>query len=178
MPPAPPQPAPAQSALPSTDDLRVYELFRERVVEEDAIINHRMTWMFWSQAIILALWGALASQRLNEAVCKSHDLQIQHALLALSVIGVAFSLISFFSVFAAKSEINNIKRAYRRRYPHIYSNDAIPKLTGESWRHFTGHLVDMFATGLLCALWAYFAYYALYYCTLIPQLITNALKTT
>jgi hypothetical protein len=41
------------------DWVTIYRLHRERVTEEDAVINHRMTWMLYSQTILFIMWGGL-----------------------------------------------------------------------------------------------------------------------
>jgi hypothetical protein len=56
----------AEAAAKLADDfVMMYRLHRDRVTQEDAVINHRMTWLLWSQAILFGLWGILLAGEPN-----------------------------------------------------------------------------------------------------------------
>ena len=38
--------------------MKLYQLHRDRVVQEDALIDRRMTWMLRLQGMLFFLWGA------------------------------------------------------------------------------------------------------------------------
>jgi hypothetical protein len=40
-----------------TDELKTHQLYRARIVNEDDLINYRMQWMIYTQALLLATWG-------------------------------------------------------------------------------------------------------------------------
>ncbi len=41
------------------NELQVHKLYRERIVQEDNLIDNRMIWMIASQAFLFALWAGL-----------------------------------------------------------------------------------------------------------------------
>jgi hypothetical protein len=84
-----PQTSGRSSLLPVDDYLRVYQLFRERVVQEDNLINHRMSWLIFSEAIVLGLWGTVTSQDMLTKACKAGTfLQMYSVLCILCFVGV------------------------------------------------------------------------------------------
>ena len=55
-------PTPRTISVVDEDELQIHKLYRERIVQEDNIINHRMMWMVLTQAFLLATFGALAQK--------------------------------------------------------------------------------------------------------------------
>jgi hypothetical protein len=54
--------APQGGGLLHEDPLRVYALLRERIVQEDTLINLRMGWFLFFHAILLAFIGVIIAQ--------------------------------------------------------------------------------------------------------------------
>jgi hypothetical protein len=148
--------------LPPEDYLRVYELFRERVVQEDTLINYRMTWMIFSEAIIIALWGAINSQDLLIKACHQNppDPRIYYVALALCATGILFAFGGWLTISAAKAEIAYIRDGiYNTKYKFIADDDRIPKLTGSAKRHsiWYGHIMGWGCPLLFVAVWSFFS---------------------
>jgi hypothetical protein len=99
-----------------TDDwVTMYRLHRDRVTQEDTLINHRMSWMLWSQAILLGLWGGLYFTVENPTktdAAPSVLLKIVEVVLCIA--GILTAIGSFCSVDAAVREIERIKQLYER----------------------------------------------------------------
>jgi hypothetical protein len=151
--------------LPSNDDLRIYEIFRERIIQEETLINYRMMWMLWFQAILLALWGGIAassSKPLGD-LCHS-DWWIGVLMPFISAPGAIFAFLSFISIQEAKTEIKAITKIYMNKYSHIAENESIPSLTGTAGHHFWGAIVSSSKPWFLVVMWLFLAWYVMYRC--------------
>jgi hypothetical protein len=56
------------------DQLQLYKLYRDRIVQEDNVINHRMTWMMVSEAFLLTgylglTWNSGAGKLCDSEAC-------------------------------------------------------------------------------------------------------------
>ena len=123
--------------------LEVYNAFRGKINSEDTLINWRLSWMLWAEAIFLAAWGALA------AIEKSDHLYgniiIPVSMVFANIFGIAIAIASFLSLRAAVSEITKIKYQYKTAYGSLYnSNNKIPKLYSGKNNHGKGTSIIYF----------------------------------
>ena len=93
------------------DELKIHQLYRERIVHEDNLINYRMMWMVLSEAFMLATWGGI-----EQRMAGAHDGYWRFAVAVVSIVGVIISIGSFTSIEAAQNEINGLRYKY---FKHI-----------------------------------------------------------
>lgn len=160
---------PADPPLIDENELVIHRLYRERIVQEDNLINHRMMWMILSQAFMFALWAA---------IMKAGDDQSPHFYLfgyVVDVTGALFAVGGWFSIAAARGEINELRRNYLQFYPNSNEGeraskaankfiartsvrrDILPGLTGSKHFHRMGHIVDWLMPLWLALMWAVLA---------------------
>jgi hypothetical protein len=137
--------------IPSESQLTIYRLYRERIVEEDNLIGHRMQSMLWSQAIMLALWASIG-------VTISRDTSIFYKLApylacVIGILGILFAYCSKVSIKAGQDEIEFIKDRYAERFPDASGNYLIPELTGHRKAHQLGHVLPTWLPALFIVLW-------------------------
>lgn len=112
--------------LTLSEALDVYNAYRAKIVAEDALINQRMSWMLWAEAILFTMWGVLA---LPEGV---HVFPQPVTIIAQSVVSLVGILVaggSALSISAARSEIADVKERYFKRYSALYnSGGTVPRL--------------------------------------------------
>lgn len=152
------------SLLPVDDYLRVYQLFRERVVQEDNLNNHRMTWLIYSEAIVLGLWGTVVSQDMLTKACNAGTfLRMYIVLCVLCSVGIILAGVSWIAIQAAKSEISYIRdEIYGKQYKFIADDNRIPRLVGSQGRHPLGHLMTWGCPLLFIVMWVYFAFFSVF----------------
>jgi hypothetical protein len=80
------------------DELKFYELYRARVVQEDDIINHRMQWMILSQALLFAAWEVFVQKLSGQMFFWSS--------CGVAICGFLFAIGSSLSIKAAQDEIS------------------------------------------------------------------------
>jgi len=140
--------------------LNTYRLHRARIVEEDALINHRMGWMLWSTSILLTLWGALiAASFVNQG--EMNDLF--RPLLAImgfvvSLMGAYLAHVSGISVNAAKVEVERIRNSYGtivsgKAVNHEILKTVTGNYTSVSNTHLDGHRSARVMPILFIVLW-------------------------
>jgi hypothetical protein len=172
MPPPPP--------LIDCTELLIHRVYRERIVQEDNLINHRMMWMVLSQAFMFALWGLLF-QRFHQAELLKFGV-IRGYLYVIAGVGMLFAWGSKFSISAAQREIKLLRSNYLAFYPDPTASkwhwwrrassppdltkiihresirrDILPGLTSKHF-HFLGHLTPTFMPIGLIALWIVLIY--------------------
>lgn len=141
------------SNLPSEEQLLVYEAFRRRIVDEDNLINNRTIWQLGSQTLLMAIWGALLSASAADQFLSGVPGILRAALMAmLCAVGLVLALIGFRTVGAAHAEIEQAKRSYEARYPSLYKATGIPKMTGDTESHTTGHYVPYLVPSVLAVI--------------------------
>src|SRR6202035_173067 len=103
------------------DELQIHKLYRERIVQEDNLINHRMTWMIISQAFLLATFGAFAQKIFGPS---PENLYTETRIVC--VIGMIFALGSKLSIRAAQDEIDGLRVKYLDMYPPEEKDKGLP----------------------------------------------------
>lgn len=101
-------PAPAISFI-DEDELQIYKMYRDRVVQEDGLINHRMTWMVLSQAFLTAFWAGMALKYFDDHESAYGYFQ---PLVFLCFVGFFLALSSKLSIRAAQDEISTLRDMY------------------------------------------------------------------
>lgn len=160
------RPVSSDPPLIDADELQIHRLYRERIVQEDNLINHRMMWLILSQAFMFALWAVLS----KEADFKSFDTSVIR--YALAAIGFVFATLGGASIAAARGEINRLEKNYLRLYPTSEEQsktsgtsishssrrtDILPGVIGSGFFHLFGHGVDYSMPAGLACLWAVLA---------------------
>lgn len=93
-----------------------YKAIREKWIHEDNVINHRLSWLIVSQAMLLAAYGWSLT---NEEV------KTQKLLLLLPIFGMVFTLAIGASVFAAIIAQNHLTQLRGvKKWPQPYSVDT------------------------------------------------------
>ncbi len=150
------------------EELAMHKLYRERIVQEDTLINHRMTWFFASQSFLVLAWAALYKNAEHISVIS----------IFIDAIGIWFARNSSISTNAAREEIDMIDREYRSLFrcyqnrPIILKKEVIagaietnqngifyrnspylPALLGGGRRHDRGHAVTKRSHIIVTLVW-------------------------
>jgi len=145
-----------KKSLIDEDELLVHTLYRERIVEEDNLINHRMMWLVLSQAFLLALWSAILNQLFNG------HLSVKWITLGvIDIMGLVFSAGSYASIRAAQLEIGELRESFLKLYPFDFSAEEanhpqktlLPRLTARKHFHRVGHAVPTLMPIMLTFMW-------------------------
>jgi len=145
-----------KKSLIDDDELLIHSLYRERIVQEDNLINHRMMWLVLSQAFMLALWSAILNQLFN-----SH-LSVKWIMLGIvDGMGIIFSAGSFASIRAAQREVDELRDSFLTLYPQDFSardpshpqKTLLPRLTARKHFHIVGHALPTLMPILLTLMW-------------------------
>jgi hypothetical protein len=118
-------PRPRTISVIDEDELQIHKLYRERIVQEDGLINHRMTWMILSQAFLLATFGAIAQKIFGQ-----HPEKLFTEARIVCVAGVIFALGSKFAIRAAQDEIEGLRDRYLEMYPVPNEQEVIQRSEG------------------------------------------------
>jgi hypothetical protein len=157
------KPGEAEAAPKLADDfVMMYRLHRDRVTQEDAVINHRMTWLLWSQAILFGLWGGLFAGELNyfDILIKHYiayfGLKIFEGTLCIAA-GIA-SFGSWLTLIAAIDEIERIKRLYKNikttfGYTKSCEEELFGMVTGRRVHYIWGHIVTKCGPWFFVFIW-------------------------
>jgi hypothetical protein len=107
--------------------LAIYKVYRAKIVAEDQLINHRVTWMLAAEATTFAIWGALALPDRLKGAQGSYVLGA--ALFVVSAIGICVAVVSYRSIDAACREMRDVKTRYKNAHKDLWdANDVIPRL--------------------------------------------------
>jgi hypothetical protein len=109
---------PAEPEFPAAKHQEFYLLFRQQIVAEDNLVNHRMTWLLVLQAFLLAVLGGALSEGL-----RGHLSDVGAFKWLICFVGVAGSIAIGIGVIAAQNAIRDLKG----RYQAAYGNSEIPK---------------------------------------------------
>jgi hypothetical protein len=113
------------------DELKFYELYRARVVQEDDIINHRMQWMILSQALLFAAWEVFVQKLSGQMFFWSS--------CGVAICGFLFAIGSSLSIKAAQDEISWLRANYIAMFPSRtglnlpVSDPKAPKVRRSFW---------------------------------------------
>lgn len=147
---------------PSNDFIKIYQLHRDRIVHEDALIDRRMTWMLRLQAMLFAFWGGLFA--LNVAVFSNKsEFHINYSFLKfveaiLCFTGAIAAAGSWVTLRAAFDEIDRIKRLYETakdtlQYRVPPEEAVLGMVTGRPVLHKWGHIATKYAPFIFIAVW-------------------------
>ena len=116
-------------------------MFRRRVVEEDTLINQRMSWMIWSEALLLAAWSAAFIKETDPTLAHTFQSAVGWILWGLSLFGCVIAALSEVAVVSAQREISRLGKMYKTNFPEVEQDTRLPKLTGSFFTHHFGHAV-------------------------------------
>jgi hypothetical protein len=116
-----------------------YKAIREKWVHEDNVINHRLSWLILSQAMLLAAYGWSIT---------SPEVKTQKLLLILPIFGLIFTLTIGASVFAAVIAQNHLSQLPGvKEWPQPYSVDTFAPI------NWPGRLAAIFLPIFLFIVW-------------------------
>ncbi len=95
----------------SPESIQIYELYREKVVHEDTLINFRTSWFVTLQAFLFTSL-ALSLPKVRD----SCDSEIQYIFMLFSLIGMVASITTIISVEAADAAINKAADKWSKPY--------------------------------------------------------------
>lgn len=130
-------------------DIINWKRARSVIEHENILINHRITWLVWSQAALLAASGVLMRMLFDrrtlagndpEQVSQGHNVYLLSAtdilatLLALMLVGFFLAIAVYYNVQNANKQISRItKWWYREAFPNIYGEEENPGSNMEKW---------------------------------------------
>jgi|GEM_PF-2881939 len=88
---------------------------RAKWVHEDVLLNHRLTWLGLTQAILFAAYGIAIQQLASEkadACTKDYRQLVDHLLNGLKAIGLFTSILIFIGALAATVAMAKIKKEF------------------------------------------------------------------
>ena len=142
--------------------INVNAMFRRRIVEEDTLINQRMSWMIWSEALLLTAWSAAFIKHTDPSLGETFRPAIHWILFGLAAFGCGVAVLSWTAILSARKEIDHLVSLYQRRFPEVEGDSRLPKLTGNAANHLLGHLVPYLVPigflalqGVLIYIWFY-----------------------
>jgi hypothetical protein len=135
--------------LPPEDSQKLYQIYRQYVMNEADLINARLTWLLTIQGFLFATYGIIVAS------------QKPWVTWALSVLrwlpgyGVVVSLVALASILAARFAADAVFEKWEK-LPHSDTfKDLMPKIRGGG--HPKAHILGYFApVGIpltLCAIW-------------------------
>jgi hypothetical protein len=140
----------------------IYRLHRDRVIQEDNLINNRMTWMLYSQTILFALWGGVFASEL-QFLGKGHQYDLMIALLKifqamLAICAIIAAVGSWVTLTAAIGEIERIKTLYeaaKAKYGYTLdpSREIFGMVTGAAVHHRWGHILTKWGPWFFVGVW-------------------------
>jgi hypothetical protein len=145
--------------------LKIYAIYRERVFQEDQIVNHRMGWMLTSNILLFTFYAVLIG-KIGSGPTPPKDLSSSYVFAPIWVagLGTICTAGSMFSINAALQEIEKLKSKYEElkkrlsiTYPQIAHAEAhgeIPhSIVGHDTHHAVGKIVPWLIPGSILMLW-------------------------
>lgn len=117
--------------FPSSDELAYHKLFRDRVVHEDTLIYHRISWLLATQTILFVLWAAVLR---DPSAIK--NVSLSAITIGIGLFGMLSCFVSFLGVWAALSEIKHLLQCYEKHHPKPHSK--LPPIVGNPDNHLVG----------------------------------------
>jgi len=133
-----------------TEKIAINGMFRGRITEENSLINQRMSWMIFSESLLVAAWAAIATKlpevtsRLPSPVTRE---EVRLILIGIPIVGLIVAAASLIGVIAAYMEIGTMCKMYETKFQSIETDHTLPKLTGSGPAHFLGHLMPWILPG-------------------------------
>jgi hypothetical protein len=130
----------------------IYKIFRSYEEHENALINHRTSWLVTVQSVLLATFG-FSFQKHLEIVQKIADMaplardtlsgslyQFKIFLAALPVIGIVTCFGSYMSIRAARDAQSELRKQYNSEYRGAISDSLkLPPIAGGSSKSAEDH---------------------------------------
>jgi hypothetical protein len=125
------------------------------VVQEDNLVNQRIGWVLWSNAIFFALFAGITtiiSGKGDPAVVGP----LSAAPIFVALVGVVCTLGLSFGISAALNEIGYLCERYisHPSVKNAKNDDRVPNLVGHRNNHPIGKLIPWFVPIAMGALWA------------------------
>jgi hypothetical protein len=98
----------------------IYNICRKKIVDEDTIINHRLTWILLANAAFIAVCAAALNSFINRS-----DIFLLGAIFLASSGSIVVTLAGILSIKAAVGEINSVKEEYERILSEINMDISI-----------------------------------------------------
>jgi hypothetical protein len=125
------------------ENIRLLEIYRTRIVNEDSLVNYRMTWLIAEEAILFAALGIIYTT----------NIQLEPKFITgvlLCVAGFAVAIFGLSGVRAAQKEIDRLDKLSAP----IPRPDGYPPLKSTR-HHIPGHLIAWVLPILTAAMWVY-----------------------
>jgi hypothetical protein len=110
------------------DELQVHKLYRERIVQEDNLIDNRMIWMIASQAFLFALWAGVL-----QSVLQRYPVLLAFGTIPIPIIGILFGAGSLFSIKAAQDQIVVLRANYLLLFPRKKTSETTADVVRRPW---------------------------------------------
>lgn len=123
----------------------LYTLYRQRIFQEYELINHRMMWMVLSQAFMLALWASMP--------VKLAQLHMAWPGELVAIGGIVVTIASFYSIRAARNEIERHVIKYQGLYMEERLDVRLPSVVGAQSAHRLGHMAPECMMSFVLVLW-------------------------
>lgn len=111
-----------------------YSIVRSEIEHEDDLINHRLTWLTYTQAILFAAFFAIgaAGPGASEVLRRAYEI-----LPIVGFLSVCFILIGIFlAIYAIRSLRNNFEKIKRSSG----EQRVFPELVVKKWSHWLGFI--------------------------------------
>jgi hypothetical protein len=134
--------------------LEIYRLFRERVNQEDNLVNQRIGWVLWSNAIFFAFFAGtttIISGKGDPAIVGP----LAAAPIIVALVGVVCTIGLSLGISAALNEIEYLCERYNS-HPSVRNamqDGRVPNLVGHRNNHLLGKLIPWFVPISMGALW-------------------------
>ncbi len=121
-----------------------------QIAHEEALINHRMTWMLTIQGFLFATLAILA--RSDGSVTGDESRRIMSVLFdAIPVLGFLIAFFAFLGMFAAYTSIDHHKKVSGKEVNKNYPG-------GNVMASVLGRIVSMSIPGTIALTWLYFSW--------------------
>jgi hypothetical protein len=123
--------------------LEIYRLFRERVAQEDNLVNQRIGWVLWSNAIFFAFFVGITTI-ISGKSDPSIVARLSVAPIAIALAGIVCTIGLSLGIAAALNEIDYLYDIYFNRYPsikHAVDDGLMPNLVGHRSNHIVGKII-------------------------------------
>jgi hypothetical protein len=114
----------ATDRFPTDRELKYFRLFRDRIDMEDELTNHRMSWLIYTQTVLIVLWAG------------AYDKALLGIGFLACIVGIVSCVIVFFGLLAAQNVITELKTQYKSKYPQ--NDEMLPNIVGGAKSHLLG----------------------------------------
>jgi hypothetical protein len=144
----------------------LYKQYREYIVHEDNLINHRSTWIYMIQSFLVASYGFAikleGSDKLKPIFQRPDDTAAaaehhQWFLVMVALVGILVGVIGILSLFGPKGAIDELQQKWEQEIAKTYPDCCreLPGLTGGGKQRntFLGRLAPYFLPVVLIGMW-------------------------